>query len=304
MAERIEEIDGSSGITRTEHLLRSVLDGEIQDVRWRLSRALEALGYHVITEEPLHARRRARGWAVYQASANILDYPVRLTITLKPLNPIATLANFDYSVKHLALSTKGDQQTLRREAEAIIALATAGPTATTCAACGTKQPYDSRFCRLCGAPNVAVAPAELEVMRLTAGARAGQHLIVIGILLSLAPLLLILLILLLQIIWKVDHPELIWGLTGGVIGGLIACLGIVLWGVTSLRHTLNPKPGQQQVLPLTVPQASLVTHPKSFLPEGGQESVTQVTTKKLNLNPKEPMSVPINSKSDDIDTMS
>jgi hypothetical protein len=63
MAEFIEEVDGSHGMSHTEHALRSLLNSDIESVRRRLIVALERMGYEVISEEPLHARRRARGWA-------------------------------------------------------------------------------------------------------------------------------------------------------------------------------------------------------------------------------------------------
>src|SRR5258705_7866695 len=124
MAKLIEEVDGTSGISRTEHALLSVLEGDVATARLRLTRALERLGYQVIVEDPLYARRSARGWAVYYCSFNILDYQRKLRISLKQLSSNATLATFDYEVDHFgAVSFKGDRQTLRLEAEAMIALA-------------------------------------------------------------------------------------------------------------------------------------------------------------------------------------
>ena len=179
MAKFMEEVDGTSGLSRTNNVLRSVLSGDSESARQRLTRALEKLGYHVISEDPLYARRGARGSAVYYCSFDILDYPRKLKIGLKALSPNATLATFDYAAEHFAaVSFKGDLQTLKLEAEAIIALASQSAAITVCTACGTNQPDDSRFCRVCGAPNVGGAPAELEVLRLTAGARAAHHKIV------------------------------------------------------------------------------------------------------------------------------
>lgn len=100
MAEFIEEVDGSRGMSHTEHTLRSVLHDDIESARQRLSHALDRLDYKVISEEPLYARRRARGWAAYYFSADILEYPIKLTIGLKPLSPNLTLATFDYAVEH------------------------------------------------------------------------------------------------------------------------------------------------------------------------------------------------------------
>ena len=51
------------------------------------------------------------------------DYPTTLTISLKQTNDAAVLATFNYEVKSYMRMTKGDRQTLAREAEAIAALA-------------------------------------------------------------------------------------------------------------------------------------------------------------------------------------
>ena len=63
MAESIEEVDGSRGMSRTEQALRSVLNCDLDTARSRLIEALERLDYNVISDEPLFARRRARGLA-------------------------------------------------------------------------------------------------------------------------------------------------------------------------------------------------------------------------------------------------
>lgn len=100
MAEFVEEVDGSRGMSRTEHALRSILNNDIESVRQRLIQALDRLDYKVISEEPLYARRQARGLAKYYCSADILEYPIKLTIGLKLLSLNVTLATFDYAVEH------------------------------------------------------------------------------------------------------------------------------------------------------------------------------------------------------------
>lgn len=279
MAKFMEEIDGTSGMSRTEHALRSVLSGDVESARLRLTRALEKLGYHIISEDPLYARRSARGWAAYYCSFDILDYPRKLRIGLKALSPNATLATFDYSVNHFgALSFKGDRQTLRLEAEAIIALATQSPSITLCTGCGTNQPDDSRFCRVCGAPSVGGEPAELEVLRLTASARAGHHLITAAIIWALAPLMTAVL------------GMLLLGAGGGrfAVGLLLAQVAnliILLFVLKSSRKTLNPASAPQQALSANLPQpdlagepAVLSAHPAS---QPGQKYVTEGTTELL-----------------------
>lgn len=158
--------------------------GHVESVRQRLAIALEQLGYRVMSENPLRARHGARAGGVYYLSANALDYPTRLEVNLKPQGQGATQVTFDYQVQHGAFG-KGDRQTLTREAEAIIALASQRAQAMNCIGCGIEVAAETRFCRKCGAPVKAAAPAELEVMRLTAGARAGYQWTCIGVVILL-----------------------------------------------------------------------------------------------------------------------
>jgi len=281
----MEEVDGTSGLSRTSNVLRSVLSGDIESGRQRLARALEKLGYHVISEDPLYARRGARGWAVYYCSFNILDYPRKLKIGLKVLGPNATLATFDYAAEHLgSVSFKSDRHTLRLEAEAIIALASQSGTITLCTACGTNQPDDSRFCRVCGAPNVGGAPAELEVLRLAAGARAGHHLITASIIWAVAPLMAALI----GIIFLGANRG---GLTMGLLAAMFGNLIILICVLRASRKTVKPASPQPQVHPGNLLQPDLIREsavlsgsPGSF-PE--QKYVTEGTTELLTPKPKE-----------------
>ncbi len=170
----------NSGNTISEHDVTRVLAGNVESVRQRLASALEQLGYRVLSENPLRARHGARGAGAYFMSANALDYPTRLEIGLKPQGQGATQVTFDYQVQHEFFG-KGDRQTLTREAEALIALASHRAQALSCVGCGVEVAADSRFCRKCGAPVNVTAPAELEVMRLTAGSRAGYQWTLIGV---------------------------------------------------------------------------------------------------------------------------
>ena len=281
----MEEVDGTSGLSRTSHVLRSVLSGDIETGRLRLTRALEKLGYHVISEDPLYARRGARGWAVYYCSFDILDYPRKLKIGLKALGPNATLATFDYTAEHLgSVSFKGDRQPLRLEAEAIIALASQSGTITRCTACGTNQPDDSRFCRVCGAPNVGGAPAELEVLRLAARARAAHHLITASIIWALAPLMAALFGI---IFLGVNGGRLTAGLLAAMVGNLI----ILLCVFNASRKTLKPALPQQQALPGNLSQPDVTSGPAVLSASSGswseQKFVTEGTTELLTPKPKE-----------------
>jgi hypothetical protein len=285
MAKFMEEVDGTSGLSRTNHVLRSVLNGDIESGRLRLARALEKLGYHVISEDPLYARRSARRWAKYYCSFDILDYPRKLKIGLKALSPNATLATFDYAAKHFgAVSSKGDLQTLRLEAEAIIALAAQNATITLCTACGTNQPDDSRFCRVCGAPNVGGEPAELEVLRLTAGARAGHHKIVAAVIWALGPVIAAL------------FGMIFLGANGGrlAVGLLLAMIGnllILLFVLNASRKTLKPDLSQQHLLPVNVSQPRLTGEralPSATAASASEQKyVTEGTTELLAPKPKE-----------------
>jgi ribosomal protein L40E len=164
----------------SEHDVTRVMAGQVESVRQRLAIALEQIGYRVMSENPLRARHAARKGAAYFMSANALEYPTRLEISLKPQGNGATQVTFDCQVQHGAFG-KGDRQTLTREAEAIVALASQRAQAMNCVGCGAEVAADSRFCRKCGAPINVAAPAELEVMRLTAGTRAGYQWTWVGV---------------------------------------------------------------------------------------------------------------------------
>ncbi len=168
-----------------EHEVVRLVPGDLETVRRRLCEALEQLGYRVLDENPLRARRRASGWGQSGCTTNVLDYPITLQIGLKAISHNTTRATFDYTVKNPML-VEGDRHTLMREAEALIALAVARATSTACVACGAEAVASARFCRQCGAPNAAAEPAELEVLRLTANSRAAYHSLLSGGLLLLA----------------------------------------------------------------------------------------------------------------------
>ena len=287
----IQEIDGTHGIARTENALRSVLPGDVDGVRARLIQAVEQMGYTVITDEPLFARRRARGGGRYYLSADILDYPMKLTIGLRRISPDTTLVTFDYVAEHAgSISFRGDKSTLAREAEAVIALATSEMTPSACGACGTKQISEGRFCRICGAPTVVREPAELEILRLTAGARAGHHLIVTGALLATLALLASIVIGL-------------FGLAGsGVIGGLVGVqlvgLFMVFAGLYGQSKTLDPrrtsvatgevgkKIASSDVQELTdAPRASITEGTTNLLPRIEKREQQPVYAKKRDTTP-------------------
>ena len=278
MAEIIEEIDGSRGISRTEHALQSVLDSDVASVRARLIQALERLEYRVISDEPLQARRRARGHARYYVSANILEYPTKLTIGLRQISAQATLVTFDYVAEHSGgMSFKGDLQTLTREAEAIIAFAGAQTTVSACSSCRTKQTSEGRFCRICGQPTIGREPAELEVLRVTSGARAGHHLISVGAIWTT-----------LSVIGALAFIIAGAGAVGFGAGMLITQIAVGLlitfWGIHNLSSTLNPGESERSA-PRVELRDELSGKDHASLPHA-PISVTEGTTNLLVQKPK------------------
>lgn len=278
MSDAIETVDTKRGITRTEHLLKSVLNGSLERVRSRLIQALDQLGYHVVSTDPLHGRRSARGAGRYYLSANILDYPTKLTIGLREIAPGATLATLDYVSEHRgSLSFKSDLHTQLREAEAIIAIASEG-TRSGCSFCGTAQISDGRFCRVCGSPTVNREPPELEVLRVTAGGRAGHHLITTGAILSILGFL--------ATLGLVLFGGLPGAAVGASLGVLAAGLLLLMLGISGLSKALASGPSPVNLSAGTdVPQIS-PAEPNILPPP----SVTEATT---NLLGREKARVPL-----------
>lgn len=283
---------GGSGeyLQLTEHNYKSVLAGDVESVRERLIYALERLDYRVLNEQPLVAKR-ATG-QVSSCSFDVLKCVKSLTIILKPLNPTSTLAVFDYEILN-SFVTKGDRQTIEREAEAIIAFASARPAANTCASCGTSNSSDSRFCRLCGTPNVASAPKELEVLRLTAGARVGHQSIAGGVI----SLLLVAALALPLIFLSSKGPKV--GLTILIVGEILAFTWL-FYGMWTLHRTLNPRKGSERALPDTGRREMAASQTAALPPQSIRTSVTEGTTELLAAPERERVAVPV--KSQKIDT--
>lgn len=164
----------------TEHYLQRVLAGNVDDVRRRLTIALERLDYDFVDEADfeIEAKRNVRGWAGAGASANVLDYPRTLIIKFKPLSENLTRASFTYIIKHPWLQ-RGEKEILTREAETLAALSTVRVTDKNCAVCGAETTADSRFCRNCGAAMTSDETA-IEVLRMSAETRSGHTSVAIG----------------------------------------------------------------------------------------------------------------------------
>ena len=249
-----------------DHHFRRTIPGAIDDVRQRLSEALEEFDYIVLSDNPLQAKRPARRSLL---TANILEYDVNLTVALKAISPAATLATFDYHVSYLF--SKAERLALEREGDAIIALATAPLNKTICPSCHSEHNGAVRFCRVCGA---AVArnrlPAEMEVMRLMAGTSASQ----IEMNWGLFTLLLTLLITL---------PMIFFGNAKGgwilfAIGNVLSAF-FLLAGMRRLHETLNSKSSPQELVNNSQPAITAQEKPAlAPLPT----SVTEGTTELMN----------------------
>src|SRR5215510_8652024 len=195
------------------------IPGEIASVRARLVEAIQKLGYKILGEQPIYAKRAKQGAACYDCSINVLDYSTTLTVSLKQTNDSAVLATFSYEIKSYMNMTKGDRQTLAREAEAIIALATERLAISACRSCGTQVTDESHFCRRCGAPLVLDVP-ELEILRLTRSTRSSFYNIFAGMMVMLSALLLVLLF------FIMPGPRIYWPLLW--IGGSLAASSLFL----------------------------------------------------------------------------
>ena len=166
----------------TEHYAKRIIIGDLENTRAGLKSALEKLGYFVETEQPLLIAKRKTRLSAKEKKfivGNALSHVKRLRISLSSANENSTVANFSYAIMNSALM-KGDRRTIEAEIDALAALTTSRQLQTLCAACGTGNTDDSRFCRVCGVPNAFAEPAELEVLRLTANARSAHQMIVGG----------------------------------------------------------------------------------------------------------------------------
>jgi hypothetical protein len=205
-------------------------------------------------------------------TATILECQTQLTIALKPISDVSTLATFDYGVEYLF--TKGDRQTLEREADAIIALATKSVNGTVCPSCRTENTGAVRFCRVCGMPVPRHdLPPELEVMRMSAGASASHLEMMLGVVLQLLTLAIALPLILLG---PRDIVQVGWVLFG--LGELFSLL--ILWqGIHRLNTTVNPATLEQQ-RPSETSRAIAIEERAALPPQA--LSVTEGTTELMN----------------------
>ena len=234
----------------SDHSVTLTIAGEAENLRPRLVRALERLGYTVTSEQPILARRGARGGARWGCSFDVLEYPARLTVGLRQHSPNLALVTFDYEIKNPFL-IEGDRKTLEREAEAILAVAMQHANQIMCMTCGTEATDDSRFCRRCGAPMTGRV-AELEILRLTNGTRTGHQQVVGGA-------FTLLLTLIVFSIFLIFSPVPLKFTPIYAIGSIIG-LFMLFSGVWRTHRTLNPKEEKQKH---SLPAAHL---PPAFAP--------------------------------------
>lgn len=261
--------DYLDGTTVTDHDLTLAIPGDSASVRSRLLQAIQTLGYKIVAEQPILAKRGKQNSAKYDCSINVLDYPTTLTIALKQTNDLAVLATFNYEVKSYMCMTKGDRRTLAREAEAIAALATERLAMSACRACGTQVSDESHFCRRCGAPMVLDLP-ELEILRLTKGTRHAYHHVFMGAIMLFLAALTLLPIFLVEGA-RIFGPFFWVGVPVGIYGFLMT-----LHGAWQLHRTLNPKDAKSAMPRL---QPGMVTSSTTALPPRPvNASITEGTT--------------------------
>lgn len=261
-----------SGETVSDHDLTLAIPGDVASVRARLVEALQQVGYKILEEQPLFAKRSKQCAAKWDCSINVLDYQTNLNIALKQTNDAAVLATFNYEVKSYMSMTKGDKQTLAREAEAIAALATERLAISACRSCGTQVTDESHFCRRCGAPLVIDVP-ELEVLRLTRSARGSYHNIFVGM---MALFLALLTVVPVFVVTGGIYAPLFW------IGIPFATYGLftLLQGLWQLHRTLNPK--LTKSVTTTQPAFVKPAVTTALPPRPVNASVTEVTTSLLS----------------------
>jgi RNA polymerase subunit RPABC4/transcription elongation factor Spt4 len=258
----ITNMSGGDGVGFTEHYAKRIIIGDLENTRAGLKSALEKLGYFVENGQPLIIAKRKTKLSGDEKKIIVK----RLQISLTSANEISTVANFSYAIMNSAL-TKGDRKTIEAEIDALAALTTSRQLQTACAACGTGNTNDSRFCRVCGVPNTVAEPAELEVLRLTANARSAHQMIVGGAIFTFCWLVVSLLLSLL--------PKMT-GLAAVLIFGGGALLGILwsFYGIIRLHRTLNSPAKVRENLPAE--QTDFLTPPARI-------SVTEGTTELLQI---------------------
>jgi hypothetical protein len=288
------------GETSFDHDLTRVVAGDAENLRARLADALERSGYRVLNENPIQARRDASALAKSGCSQDILDYRRSLDVGLKSAGANSTRVTFAYTVKgvHLGYLTKGDRNTLTREAEAIIALAQSRAAHLYCPACGSDGAGAARFCRQCGAPVASTNPPELELLSLSADANASFKNIVIGAIFALigllAPALLLLKIFLVPLDALDGKLLMLMAVLLATFGSL--GLGFLIPGLWRLGRAIKDKPEREElpapsrrgvVEGANSPVVVAAALPPQSIQHKVQHSITEATTGLLSQEAKQ-----------------
>jgi hypothetical protein len=284
------EYMGAMGGASFDHDVTRVMAGDAESLRARLAEALERMGYRVLNENPIQARRSASDMAKTGCSQDILDYHRSLDIGLKSAGANSTRVTFAYTVKGVVSGfiTKGDRATLTREAESIVALAQSRAALSYCPACGAGGVGGTRFCRQCGAPVASADPPELDLLRLTADANASFKNVVTGAIFALIGMLVALSLFFLKLIQFPDHSEgaklmKLMALFLGAFGA--PGLAFIIAGLWRLRRTIKYRPEREE-LPAPSRRSSVegvnppdaAALPPQSIQHPAQHSVTEATT--------------------------
>jgi hypothetical protein len=281
------EYMGSMGGASFDHDVTRVVSGDAESLRARLADALERMGYRLLNENPIQARHGASVLARSGCSQDILDYHRSLYIGLKSAGANSTRVTFAYTVKgvHSGFITKGDRNTLTREAESIVALAQSRAALSYCPACGAGGVGGTRFCRQCGAAVASADPPELDLLRLTADANASFKNIVTGAIFALISVLAPALIFLRIMLFPGGEAKLVklMALLLSTLGG--AGLAFIIAGLWRLGRAIKHRPEREElpapsrrsfVEGANPPDAAAL--PPQSIQHPAQHSVTEATT--------------------------
>lgn len=248
-AEFIPVMSDSGGYYTFEHDVTRHVFGDAESVRARLTDALEQMGFRVLNDNPIQARRSAKSSAASGCAQDILEYQTSLNVGVKSVGTSLSRVTFDYEIKgvYSGFMTKGDRRTLTREAEAILALAMARASTTNCPTCGADTAGSSRFCRQCGSPLTITIPPQMEVLRLISNANASSKNIGTGLLFVLLAGVV------LSLLFLISDDPVRFAKMLKVIPVLSSSLGIggllmILFGYWRLRKTIN-RPIEHDSLP-------------------------------------------------------
>jgi hypothetical protein len=280
---------GMMGGASFDHDVTRVMAGDSESLRARLADAAERMGYRVLNENPIQARHDATDMARTGCSQDILDYHRSLDIGLKSAGANSTRVTFAYTVKGVTSGfiTKGDRNTLTREAESIVALAQSRAALSYCPACGAGGVGGTRFCRQCGAPVASADPPELDMLRLTADANASFKNVVTGAIFALigllAPAMILLKIILFPTGTGTEKLLKLMALFLGIFGAAgLAFLIAGLWRLGgAIKHRPErvelPAPSRRSsVEGVNAPDAAAL--PPQSIQHPAQHSITEATT--------------------------